>query len=247
MPAPSSHSRGAYRRHTGSHETDLDEETTFALKNLSPASSIFQRKLSTSPTSFLWRVLEDGTILSVRAVDVCKQNKTPDASLVLNFKFTIPIQPSCVALTEPDDHDALFIYVIDQSNHLYSFSLRPDLFCRRSSLDSNIGDVCRVHLPPSLASRYPHRLVAAGANTLLVTLHDGGLVRLDRNHAHDGMYYSAVSIFPRDVEESPANRRTPHQLLRTPGSNQTIILKRGHKAFETSYPSAEAPQSNMGR
>ncbi|PKS11826.1 hypothetical protein jhhlp_001120 [Lomentospora prolificans] len=185
VPAPSSHSRGTFRRHSGNHGKDSDEETAFALKNLSPASSIFKRTSFASPSNFLWRVLDDGTVLSLRAVDVCKQQKAPDSSLILNFNFAIPIQPSCVALAETQDHDALFVYAIDQSNHLYSFSLRPDVFSRRSSLDASISDVCRVHLPSSLASRHPHRLLAVTASTLLVTLHDGGLVRLDKNNNSD--------------------------------------------------------------
>ena len=186
VPAPSSNAR-AHRRGTRSDGKELDEEATFALNNLSPASSIYQRQWSASPSNFLWRLLEDGLMLSVRAVDVCKQQKDLDAPLVLNFRFTIPILPSCVVLTDPRDHDALFIYVIDQSNHLYSFSLRPDLFRRRAALDSSITDVCRVHLPPSLASRQPHRLVVANQDRLLVTLHDGGLVKLDRNRGSDCM------------------------------------------------------------
>ncbi|SPO04229.1 uncharacterized protein DNG_06912 [Cephalotrichum gorgonifer] len=185
VPSPSSHARGASRRNAGNDGRNSDEETAFALKNLAPASSVYQRKWSASPSSFLWRVLEDGMTLSVRAVDVCKQQKDLDAPLVLNFNFAVPILPSCVALTDPKDHDALFIYVIDQLNHLYSFSLRPDIFRRREALDSNIQDVCRVHLPPSLTSRHPHRLVAVNQDRLLVTLHDGGLVRLDRNRGTD--------------------------------------------------------------
>lgn len=186
VPPPSSHPRGTFRRPTGNGGKDLDEETAFALKNLAPATSIFQRKSSTAPTSFLWRILDDGTVLSVRAIDVCKEQKALDATLVLNFNFSIPIQPLCVALAEPDDHDALFVFAVDQLNHLYSFALRPEMFSRRSSLDSSIGDVCRVYLPPSLVSRHPHRLAAVNANTLLVTLHDGGLVRLDKNNNSDG-------------------------------------------------------------
>lgn len=193
VPAPSSHAR-AFRRGPRTDGRDVDEETAFALKNLAPASSIYQRRWSASPSNFLWRVLEDGLVLSVRAVDVCKQQKDPDAPLVLNFNFTVPILPSCVALTDPEGHDALYIYVIDQANHLYSFTLRPDLFRRRASLDSTLTDVCGVHLPPSLTSRHPHRLVPVNHDKLLVTLHDGGLVKLERNRGIDCMSSILVMI-----------------------------------------------------
>lgn len=187
VPAPSSHGR-THRRSALTDGRGLDEETTFALKILAPASSIYQRQWSGSPSNFLWRVLEDGLVLSVRAVDVCKQQKDPDAALVLNFNFTVPILPSCVALTDPQGHDALYIYVIDKANHLYYFTLRSDLFRRRASLDSTLTDVCGVYLPPSLASKQPHRLLAINHDKLLVTLHDGGLVKLDRNRGSDCTY-----------------------------------------------------------
>lgn len=193
VPLPSSHARGAFRRNTNTYERDVDEETVFALKNLSSSSSIYQRKWSSSPSRFLWRALEDGMVLSVRAVDVCKQQSSPDASLVLNFNFSVPIQPFCIALTDPQNQDALLIYVVDQSNHLYTFTLRPDVFFRQSSLDSSISDVCRVYYPASLASRHTHRLVAVNADTLLVTLHDGGLVRLERNYGADCMFCTLSS------------------------------------------------------
>ena len=192
VPAPSSHTR-AHRRGATTDGKEVDEETAFALKNLAPASSIYQRQWSSSPSSFLWRVLEDGLVLSVRAVDACKQPKEVDAPLVLNFIFAVPILPSCVALTDPQDHDALYIYVIDQANHLYSFTLRSDLFRRRATLDSSLADVCRVHLAPSLASRHPHRLVPANQDKLLVTLHDGGLVKLERNRGADCTWPSISS------------------------------------------------------
>lgn len=193
VPSPSSHTRG-HRRGARNDGRDVDEERAFAQKNLAPASSIYQRQWTASPSSFLWRVLEDGIVLSVRAVDVCKKEKDLDAPLVLNFNFAVPILPSCVALTDPQDHDALYIYVIDQANHLYSFSLRPDLFRRRATLDSSLADVCAVHVPPSLTSRHPHRLVPVNHDKLLVTLHDGGLVKLDRNRGPDCTW--SPTVFP---------------------------------------------------
>ena len=196
VPAPASHAR-SYRRGARSNERDVDEETAFALKNLAPASSIYQRQWSDSPSNFLWRVLDDGLVLSVRVVDVCKQEKDLDAPLILNFRFAVPILPSCVALADPKDHDALYIYVIDETNHLYSFSLRPDLFRRRSTLDSNLTDVCGVHIPPSLTARHPHRLVSVNHDKLLVTLHDGGLVKLDRNRGADGTCHLQVTLLSR--------------------------------------------------
>jgi nuclear pore complex protein Nup160 len=186
VPSPSSHSRSIHGNLTNGETRDTEAETIFDLKNLSRASSIYHRKWSESPRSFLWRVLDDDQVISVRALDICRQDKTADATLVLNFNFSVPINRACIALADPHDHDALCIFVIDQANYLYSFSLRPDLFRRRSSLELSIGDICKAYMPVAVGSKYAHRLVAINADQILITLHDGAVVRLDRNKGQDG-------------------------------------------------------------
>ncbi|KAK5987374.1 Nuclear pore protein [Cladobotryum mycophilum] len=159
---------------------DVEDETSFRLKNLATSASIYQRKWHDSPRRFLWRVLEDGTLLSIRAVDVCKKDKDLDASLIFNFHFTVPIQPGCVTFSDPEEHDALCVNVLDQTCHLYTFTLRPDLFKRRSAVDAGLPDLCKVQSPSGLSFKYPHRMVAVDANTLLVTVNDGGMIRFDK-------------------------------------------------------------------
>lgn len=163
-----------------------EDETAFRRKNLATATSLYHRQFHDTPRGFLWRVLEDGHLLSVRAADVCRHNKTQDASLVLNFHFSVPIQPGCVALADPQEHDALCLFVLDTSSHLYTFTLRPDLFRKRTAVDAGLSDLAKVQAPAGLGFKYPHRMVAVSANTLLVTVNDGGMIRLDRNQADDG-------------------------------------------------------------
>ncbi|KAK2593380.1 hypothetical protein QQS21_008911 [Conoideocrella luteorostrata] len=162
------------------YDSSTEDETTYRFKNLAVASSIYHRKSHDAPRSFLWRVLEDGTVLSIRAVDVCKKDKTADTPLVLNFNFSVPIQPGCVAFSDPEEHDALCVFVLDQSSQLYTFTLRPEFFRKRTAIDAVLSELCKVQSPAGLSFKSPHRLVAVTANTLLVTVSDGGMIRFDK-------------------------------------------------------------------
>ncbi|CAG9939154.1 unnamed protein product [Clonostachys rosea f. rosea IK726] len=175
---------GSDRGQRKANDLSPEDETTFRSKNLASSSSIYHRQFHTSPRSFLWRVLEGGKILSVRAVDVC-QNKE-DALLVLNFHFATPIQPNCVAFSDPQEHDALCFFVLDQSYQLWTFTLRPDLFRKRSAIDAGLSDVAKRHVPAGLSFKHPYRMVAVSADCLLVTVNDGGMIRFDRNPHSDG-------------------------------------------------------------
>ncbi|KAH6898890.1 nucleoporin Nup120/160-domain-containing protein [Thelonectria olida] len=170
--------------HKITRDDSVEDETTFRLKNLATASSIYHRQWNSSPRSFLWRVLEEGTILSIRAVDVCKKAQAADAPLVLNFVFSVPIQPGCVAFSDPEEHDSLLVFVLDQANQLYQFTLRPEFFRKRSAIDTGLLELAKVQSPAGLGFKTAHRMVAVTAETLLVTVNDGGMIRLDKNKEH---------------------------------------------------------------
>ncbi|OLN95844.1 Nucleoporin NUP120 [Colletotrichum chlorophyti] len=183
---PSLTSNGTSATHKLTNGDNVSEdEVAFRLKNLAPASSVYHRKWHDAPRSFLWRLLEDGLVLSLRVVDTCRQEKTADAPLLLNFRFSVPLQPSCVAFADPREHDALSMFVLDESNFLYSFTLRPDFFRKRSAIEAGPGDACKVYQPKVFGFKHPHRMVAANPDQVVVSLHDGGLVRLDRNKNQD--------------------------------------------------------------
>lgn len=187
-------SSGGRGRSKSNHDSSIEDETTFRLKNLANSASIYRRQWHDSPRSFLWRILEDGTLLSVRVVDVCKKDKVADTSLIFNFHFSTPIQPGCVTFSDPEEHDALCINVLDQSTQLYTFTLRPDHFRKRAAVDAGLPDICKVQSPAGLSFKSPHRMVAVSAHTLLVTVNDGGMIRFDRHRADDGMF---LPILPR--------------------------------------------------
>ncbi|KAF9870005.1 DNA repair protein rad51 [Colletotrichum karsti] len=187
VPSLTSSWGAAARRLTnGSSDKNVSEdEVAFRLKNLAPSSSVYHRKWHDAPRSFLWRLLEDGLVLSLRVVDTCRQEKASDAPLILNFRFSVPIQPSCVAFADPREHDALSMFVLDESHSLYTFNIRPDFFRKRSAIETGPGDAVKAYQPKAFGLKHPHRMVAASTDQVVVSLHDGGLVRLDRNKGHD--------------------------------------------------------------
>jgi nuclear pore complex protein Nup160 len=191
---PSKNGNSRSQRRLTTHDSSSEDETTFRLKNLAVSSSIYHRKWHDTPRNFLWRVLEDGTVLSIRAVDVCKYDKTPDAPLVLNFNFGVPIQTGCVAFSDPEEHDALCVYVLDQSSQLYTFTLRPEFFRKRTAIDAVLSELSKVQSPAGLSFKSPHRLVAVTSNTLLVTVSDGGIIRLDKTRLDDCEFGRILTI-----------------------------------------------------
>jgi nuclear pore complex protein Nup160 len=182
LPAPT---RSRDRRHFGLDKYG-DDEGAYRTKNLATAASIYHRKYHNSPRSFLWRVLEDGTVLSLRAADVSKQQSAPDTNLILHLRFPNPIRASCVALADAPEHDALTVFALDHTNHLYTIVLRPDHFRKRSATENGVGDACKTHLAGTFSFKHPHRLAAISAYQVVVTFHDGGLIRFDRDGAHNG-------------------------------------------------------------
>ncbi|KAK4449444.1 nucleoporin Nup120/160-domain-containing protein [Podospora aff. communis PSN243] len=169
-----------------SSSNPADDEKAYRAKNLATASSIYYRKHHNSPRGILWRVLENDTVLSLRAADVCRQEKDADAPLILNLRFPSPIRTPCIGFADPEGHDALCVYVVDTANQLYSIFLRPDHFKKRTTNDGGaLGDAVRVWSPPGFGFKHPHRLVVVNPDMLIVTMHDGGILRFDRNRSHD--------------------------------------------------------------
>ncbi|CAN8098630.1 unnamed protein product [Discula destructiva] len=183
VPSPSS-TKSTHRRLNDS-ERGTDEERIYRSRNLATAASIYHRKHHQSPTSFLWRLLDDDHVLSLRAADICKRPSADDANLILHLRFPNPLRPACIALADPPEHDALNVFVLDQTNLLYTITLRPDHFRKRSAIEHRLGDACKRHVAGSFSFKHPHRLVAMSASLIVVTFHDGGIIRLDRSKSDE--------------------------------------------------------------
>ncbi|KAK4099749.1 hypothetical protein N658DRAFT_525202 [Parathielavia hyrcaniae] len=178
--------QSAYGRSASSRpSTSPDDEKGYRSKNLATTSSIYYRKHHSSPRGFLWRVLDSGTILSLRVADVCKQESAAEAPLILNLRFPTPLRTSCIGFVDPEDYDALCVFAVDHSNQLWSITLRPDHFRKRTAIDGGLGDACKSHSPPGFGFKHPHRLAVVTPNQLIITMHDGGILKFDRNKAHE--------------------------------------------------------------
>lgn len=186
LPAPGAGPKSPIKRSHGSDAPVAEDENTFRQYNLATAGSIYNRIHHKSPRSFLWRVLEDGRVLSIRAVDVSRQDKVADANLTLRLVFPGIIKPGCIAFSDSRDHDFLSVFVLTEAKYIYTLSLRPDFFRKPSSTEDNIGDWCKSYLSPTLGFKHAHRMVTLEPNQLLLAFYDGALLKLERNSGGDG-------------------------------------------------------------
>ncbi|KUJ20282.1 uncharacterized protein LY89DRAFT_682039 [Mollisia scopiformis] len=170
------------------HVADIpiaEDENAFRQRHLATASSIYHRKHKKSIRSFLWRVLEDGKVLSIRSVDISRQSAAADANLALRLVFPSAIKPGCIAFSDSKEHDILSTFVITESKQIYTLSLRPEYFRKPSSTEDNV-DWCKLYSCSTFTFKQPHRLVALDSDELLVSLSDGGLIKFDRHSGGDG-------------------------------------------------------------
>src|SRR5277367_4656737 len=124
----STSSRAAQKRPLPTDIPPAEDENAFRQRHLASSASIFYRQHHQSPRGFLWRVLEDGKVLSIQAADLCKQDKSPDTYLTLRLFLPSPIRPHCIAFADDKQHDVLSVFVLAESNHLYTLTIRPEFF-----------------------------------------------------------------------------------------------------------------------
>lgn len=181
------------------HITEIpiaEDEKTFKQKYLATAGSIYHRTQDVFPRSYLWRVLEDGKVLSVQAIDVSRQQNTPDAHLTLRLQFPSAIKPGCVAFVDCKEHDYVSAFVLTETHHLYSLRLWPDFFRSPSSTENNVGNWCKSYISSVFSFKKPHRMVALSANELLISNFDGGLLKLERKSGGDGSEWKEIHYNP---------------------------------------------------
>jgi nuclear pore complex protein Nup160 len=190
LPSHGGASRTTQKR---SHIVKLSEdEEIFKQRHLSTASSVYHRAHHSSPRSILWRVLENSTVLSLQAVDISKdtakeEEHDPHTPVTLRLNFPNPILPSCIAFSDSRDRDTLSVFVLTENYHLYTLTLRPAHFHKNKSLEADIDTWCKTYLSSAFSFKHPHRLVALTADELLVSLIDGGLLKLTRKSDGNGI------------------------------------------------------------
>lgn len=166
------------------------DEISFARRHLAANdASIFFRRKHPYPRTFLWRILDDRKVLELRSVDLSVDRyHKGEAILTLLLSFPNAIRPFGVALAEREDRDALNVFVLTTANELYTLDLHKDFFIRPAATEIDVDVWCKTCIPSAFSFRYPYRIVATGALELLVSLHDGGLLRLNRTAAADGRH-----------------------------------------------------------
>lgn len=172
---------GAGRKRGHDEISDLDEEA-YARKHLASEASVFFRSSERFPRSFLWRVLNDRQLLEIQAVDLVSQRGTQKEGW-LTFRIALPAEVvrGGVAFADAEDTDALEVFVLTTGNELFTITLKRDLLTRDavpSEFDANT--IVKKYAPSAFAFRSPYRLLAVSSRELMVSLSDGGLLRLER-------------------------------------------------------------------
>lgn len=187
--APAWPQRSASRRQQVAEVAIAEDDNVFKHRHLASEASIYHRQhpKSHSPRSFIWKVLEERKVLSIRAIDISKQPRTPDANLTLRLYLPSAIRPGCVAFADSDAHDVLSVFVLLDTNQFYTLSLRPDFFRKTTSTEDNVEDWCKIIVPTAyITKQIPHRLAALSADEVIISNYDGGITRLARKSGGDG-------------------------------------------------------------
>lgn len=173
------------RVRVGSTGQSKDEES-FKRAHIADAGAIHFGNSKKYPRHFIWRCLEGQTVLELRSADLDREEQEiKDAYLILRFGFPGPIHDHGVALASASDQDILSVFVLTKANDLYTFTLRPDAFCRPPN-DDDIGRWYKVFRPASFSISAAFRLFASSAYELVIALDDGRLMRLRREAGDDG-------------------------------------------------------------
>lgn len=163
------------------------DEDEFSKRYLTTQGSVYFRKRSVYPRTFLWRVIDDNKVLEIQCVDLTKGGiEHHEYNVTLRLDFKEEILPSGVALADLEDHEVLSVFVITASKQLYTLTLRPEFFRRTEAIDENISDWCKSCVPAPLTFSHPHRLHASSPLELFISLDNGSLLRLNRKSSDDG-------------------------------------------------------------
>lgn len=173
---------GAGRKRSHNEISELDEES-YARKHLASEASVFFRRKSRFPRSFLWRVLDDRRLLEVQCVDLVQErgDSQNEGSLTFHIELPAAIVEGGVAFADPEETDALEVFVLTTGNDLFTITLKEDLLARDiAPIDFDPATVVKKYTPSSFGFRYPYRMIAVNSLEILVSLHDGSLLRLER-------------------------------------------------------------------
>lgn len=187
---PSSNASIARRspnRHAASRQPQVQDENAFAKQHLTTEASVFFRRPERSPRVFLWRILDSRTVLELQAIDLSQDRSVQgDAVLTLQLRFPRPLRPFGVAFADPDERDALCVFALTDAGDLYTLTIRREMFVKVAAAEADMSEWCKVFQPSAFSFQLPYRLFAISALELVVSLHNGGMLRLMRRPGDDG-------------------------------------------------------------
>lgn len=160
------------------------DEHDFAKHHLASESSIFFRQSRRSPRNILWRVLDERRAVHIESVDLLQDSRNrTDSLLSFVVTFADPIRLGGLAFVDGQDRDAVHCFALTTSNQLISVTLRKELLNARIPLSADFdasGCIDQFGLS-SFSFRHPYKLFALTPTDLLISLHDGGLLRLEKH------------------------------------------------------------------
>ncbi|KAK3044369.1 hypothetical protein LTS18_001465, partial [Coniosporium uncinatum] len=120
-----------------------------------------------------------------------RADKDKDAPLTLRISFPNPIRPYCLAFAEPEEKDVFNVFAITSNREIYTLNVSGALFVRTAATEVPVKDWCKIHVEPGFGWSYPWRMVAESAKALLISVHDGAIIRLhkDSDDRWDKTYY----------------------------------------------------------
>jgi nuclear pore complex protein Nup160 len=157
------------------------DEESFGKQYLATQSSIYFRRFKAYPRSFLWKVVNDDKVLEIRCADLTRsEHDQKEAHLTLSFEFQDSIISGGVALSDADNADVLWIFVVTSNRELHTLSLPTEVFRNDKALTGDIRPWCRTVVPSSFTIDQPHRLYANTPFELFISFDSGRLQRFSK-------------------------------------------------------------------
>ncbi|KAK4560553.1 hypothetical protein LTR86_005750 [Recurvomyces mirabilis] len=176
-------------KRTFDHISSSHDEDTYARKHLATEGSLFFRSTTRSPRNILWRLLDDRKVLEIQGVDLVKdqEHKNADTWLTFRVEFKHEVLEKGVQFADAEETDALVGFVLTAGKELITLTLKRDLLTRPSvPTDFDSSTCVQKYTSSFLTARQPYRFHAVSSLELLVSLADGGLIRLERKGNESG-------------------------------------------------------------
>lgn len=131
-------------------------------------------------------------MLEIQSVDIVHDSRHTNSERLLTFRVELPndIVRKGVAFADSEGTDALEVFVLTRGSGLFTITLKRDLLVRQTIPSQFDAATCfKKYTSSSLGFRNPYRMVATSSLELLVSLDDGGILRLNRKANENGAHW----------------------------------------------------------